>query len=160
MPKQYWLFKTEPDVYSWDDLLQEEDWTTLWDGVRNYQARNILRDEVKLGDEVLWYHSRTSPQTIVGIAKVVKTAYPDPSQFDPKSKYFDPKATEDAPRWYSVDVRAHRQFRHPITRPQLKGREDLEGLMVLKKGARLSVQPVSAQHWKVLVCMGKPEPLR
>lgn len=159
MPKRHWLFKTEPDVFSWDDLLNAPNQTTLWEGVRNYQARNILRDQVQLGDEVLWYHSRSNPQTIEGIAKVVRTAYPDPTQFDPKSKYFDPKATKDAPRWFVVDVQAHRRFFHPLTLPELKERDDLDGLMLIKKGARLSVQPVSADHFKLLSKLGQPKPI-
>lgn len=157
--KRYWLFKTEPDVYSWEDLMAAKDRTTLWEGVRNYQARNILRDEVKLKDQVLWYHSRTNPQTIAGIATVVRTAYPDPTQFDPKSKYYDPKADPDDPRWACVDVQAWKVFRNEVTLPQLKERDDLEGLMLLKRGARLSVQPVSEEHWKIITKLGKPAPI-
>jgi len=159
MPRQYWLFKSEPDVFSWDDLVQAPDRTTLWDGVRNYQARNLLRDTMKVGDGVLFYHSRANPQEIAGVARIVRSGYPDPSQFDPKSKYHDPKATPENPRWFSVDVRAEQAFRHRPTLPELKARDDLDGLMLLRRGARLSVQPVSAEHWKRLVTLGRPQRL-
>ncbi len=155
----YWLFKSEPDVYGWEHLLADEDQTTLWDGVRNFQARNLLRDEMKVGDGVLFYHSRVSPQVIMGTAKIVKAGYPDPTQFDRRSKYYDPKATKDEPRWYCVDVKAHRAFRKPVTLPELKERDDLEGLMVTRRGARLSVQPVSSEHWKIITKLGRPGPL-
>jgi predicted RNA-binding protein with PUA-like domain len=157
MARRYWLFKSEPDVFSWDDLVQSEDRTTVWDGVRNFQARNLLRDEMKVGDGVLFYHSRMNPQEIAGIARIVRSGYPDPSQFDPKSKYHDPKATPDDPRWFSVDIRAEKAFRVRPTLPELKARDDLDGLMLLKRGARLSVQPVSPEHWKILSKLGRPQ---
>lgn len=159
MTRRYWLFKSEPDVYSWDDLVQDRNRTTLWDGVRNHQAKNLLRDEMKVGDGVLFYHSNANPQEIAGIATIVREGYPDPSQFDRESPYHDPKATPEAPRWYSVDIRADRAFQHRVTRPELKARDDLEGLMLLKKGARLSVQPVAPEHWKIITRLGKPRRL-
>lgn len=159
MARRYWLFKSEPDVYAWEDLLRDRDRTTSWDGVRNYQARNLMRDEVKVGDRVLFYHSRMNPQEIAGIAEVVKEAHPDPSQFDPKSKYHDPQASPEEPRWYCVDLRAEKAFQHRVTLPELKARDDLDGLMVIKRGARLSVQPVSAEHWKIITRLGRPRSL-
>ena len=144
--RKYWLVKSEPDVYSIDDL--EEDGTTYWDGVRNYQARNLMRDEVGLGDGVLYYHSRVKPMAVVGLAEVCRTAYPDFTQFDPKSKYYDPKASEDNPRWMMVDVKFVAKFERPLTLDELKNDEKLDGLMLLRRGARLSIQPVEARHWK------------
>ncbi len=157
MPKKYWLFKTEPDVFSWDDLLKAKDLTTTWEGIRNYQARNLLRDECRLKDEVFIYHSRINPPVIMGIAEVVKEAYPDPEQFKPDSKYFDPKSDPDDPRWLMVDVKATKAFSAPVDLPALKAHPDLDGLMVTKRGARLSIQPVDAAHWRVIARMGKPE---
>ena len=152
MAKRYWLFKTEPDVYSFADL--QRDKKTMWEGVRNYQARNILRDEVKVGDSVLFYHSRIKPMEIPGVAKVVKASYPDPTQFDSKSKYFDPKAEKDEPRWMVVDVAFDFAFKNVITRDQLQEMPELEDMMVLKRGARLSIQPVSAAEFKAITKAG------
>ncbi len=143
---KYWLFKSEPDVYSLDDL--ERDGSTYWEGVRNYQARNLLRDEVKAGDLVLYYHSRTRPPGIVGVARVSREAYPDPSQFEPESPYFDPKATAEKPRWVVVDVEYVAHFDEPLTLEQLKADPKLEGMLVTRKGQRLSIQPVEAKHWR------------
>ncbi len=159
MAKNYWLFKSEPDVFSWDDLVAEPNRTTYWEGVRNYQARNLLRDEIKEGDGVLYYHSNAKPQVIVGQCRVTRSGYPDPVQFDPKHKYYDPKATKEKPRWYVVDIQAEKPFSRPISLPELKERDDLDGLMLTKKGSRLSVQPVSAEHWKLLSKLGKPTKL-
>ena len=159
MAKNYWLFKSEPDVFSWQDLLAEKGRTTCWDGIRNFQARNLLRDECKLRDEVFFYHSRLKTPVIVGIAEVVKEAYPDPEQFDPESKYYDETSDPDDPRWLAVDVRALKEFRNPVDLPTLKATEELDGLMVIKKGARLSVQPVDKAHWRVISRMGQPRKL-
>jgi predicted RNA-binding protein with PUA-like domain len=144
--RRYWLFKSEPDVYSLDDL--ERDGSTYWEGVRNYQARNFLRDEVKAGDLVLYYHSRTRPPGIVGVARVSRSAYPDPTQFDPESHYFDPKATAEKPRWVVVDVEYVAHFDEAVTLEQLKADPRLEGMLVTRKGQRLSIQPVEAKHWR------------
>lgn len=152
MPKRYWLFKTEPDVYSFADL--QRDKKTMWEGVRNYQARNILRDEVKVGDSVLFYHSRIKPMEIPGVAKVVKGSYADPTQFDSKSKYFDPKADKDDPRWMVVDVAFDFAFKNVVTRDELQEMPELEDMMVLKRGARLSIQPVSAAEFKAITKAG------
>ena len=159
MVKKYWLFKSEPDVFSWDDLLKEKNRTTTWEGIRNYQARNLLRDECKRGDQVFFYHSRMKTPAIMGIAEVVKEAYPDPEQFKPKSKYYDETSDPDDPRWLMVDVRAVKTFQKPVSLPVMKEHPDLDGLMVIKKGARLSIQPVEATHWKVISKMGKPKKL-
>jgi predicted RNA-binding protein with PUA-like domain len=160
MAKRYWLMKSEPDDFSWDDLLEAEDMTTPWTGVRNYQARNIMRDQMKVGDGVLFYHSNAKPQTIPGLAVVASEPFPDPTQFQKGSKYFDPKSSKEAPRWMCVSVRAEAAFQRKITRDDLKENEELEGMMVLQKGARLSVQPVSAQHWKVIRGMGRPKKIQ
>jgi predicted RNA-binding protein with PUA-like domain len=144
--RKYWLMKSEPDVYSWDDLVR--DGRTHWDGVRNYQARNMMRDEMKVGDGVLYYHSNAKPMCIAGVAKVVKEGYPDPSAFDRKSKYHDPDSDEADPTWFCVDIAPVVGFDEPVTRDQLKDDPKLAEMMVLQRGARLSVQPVSAAHFK------------
>ena len=161
MPKRaYWLFKSEPDVFSFQDLEKAKKRRTHWDGVRNYQARNLLRDTIQVGDGVLYYHSNAKPQTIPGLASVSSAPFADPTQFEKKSKYFDPKSTVDAPRWMCVNVKADAAFRKLVTREDLKDNPDLEGMMVLQKGARLSVQPVSLEHWKVIRSMGSPKKIQ
>ncbi|MEZ4270848.1 MAG: EVE domain-containing protein [Myxococcota bacterium] len=151
MARHYWLMKSEPGVYSLDDLKRDK--KTSWDGVRNYRARNYLRDQIKLDDGVLFYHSRVDPMAVVGIAKVVKEAHADPSQFDPHSKYFDEKSTPDKPRWYVVDIAYEHHFKNPVT---LKSLHDVPGLeaMVLLNNSRLSVQPVTAEEWKIIHRLG------
>jgi len=151
--KRYWLFKSEPDVYSLADL--KKDKKTYWEGVRNYQARNLLRDEVKPGDGVLFYHSNMKPMEIAGTAKVLKGGYPDPDQFDPGSKYYDPKSDPDDPRWYVVDIGFEEEFPQPVTRDELKEMPELADMMVLRRGARLSVQPVEPDEWKAIVKRGR-----
>ena len=141
----HWLFKTEPHVFSIEDLQACPNKTARWDEIRNYQARNFLRDEVKNGDTVLIYHSQCKPTAIVGAAKVVKPAYPDPSQFDPSSEYFDPKATPDKPRWFCVDIQHTKTFHQPVTLATIKNEPAL-GHMVLIKQGRLSVQPVTSEQ--------------
>lgn len=151
---RYWLMKSEPGAFSWDDLKKSPRKTTMWDGVRNYQARNLLRDEIKKGDMVLFYHSSVNPPTVMGTAKVVKEGYPDPTQFDPDSKYYDPDSDVANPRWYLVDVRMERPFVHPVTLPQLRASRSLRDMALLRKGNRLSVQPVSPKEWKIILRMG------
>ena len=151
MAKRYWLFKSEPNVFSFDDLVKSPKKTTYWDGVRNYQARNLLRDEIKEGDEVLYYHSRIDPMCIAGTATVVRSGYPDPTQFDKKSKYFDSKASPENPRWFVVDIQAKQKFSAPLTREALKEIPELDGMMLLQKGSRLSVQPVESHEWKAIL---------
>ena len=151
----YWLFKSEPNVFSFDDLLKSKRKTTCWDRVRNYQARNIMRDEVKVGDLVLFYHSRVEPMCIAGTAEVTKGAYADPAQFDSDSKYFDAKATRHKPRWVAVDITAHQKFEKPLTREHLKDMPELAELMLLRKGSRLSIQPVTESEYKVILAEAK-----
>ncbi len=143
----YWLMKSEPGVYSIDDLKAEK--KTSWDGVRNYQARNFMRDAMKKGDGVLFYHSNKSPQ-IAGIAKVSKEAYPDHTQFESKSKYYDPKATPEEPRWWMVDIAFVKALPEPLLLSELRTIKELEDMPLLQKGQRLSVQPLETKHWKCI----------
>lgn len=151
MAQKYWLFKSEPESFSIDDLAALPGQTSHWDGVRNYQARNLLRDEVKVGDGVLFYHSQSHPIGVVGGCEVVKAGYPDHTALDPESNYFDPKATPDEPRWYMVDVKLKEKFRGIISLSRLKETPGLEGMMVCQRGARLSIQPVSPAEWKIVL---------
>lgn len=151
MARRFWLMKTEPDVFSWDDLERSAERTTHWDGVRNYQARNFMRDDMRVGDGVLFYHSRQDPMAIVGIARVAKAAYPDPSQFDPGSKYFDPRSPAESPRWFCVAVQAVRRLDEPVTLARLREAPALAEMQLLRKGQRLSVQPVTASEWKAVL---------
>lgn len=146
----FWLFKSEPDAYSIDDL--KRDRVEPWDGVRNYSARNKMR-EMKRGEYGLFYHSSCKPPGVVGICKVAKTAYPDPTQFDPKSKYFDPKSTEEKPRWSLVDVRYVSHMPRMVTLEEIKAEPDLAD-MVLVQRSRLSVQPVTPAQFQKIVAMG------
>ena len=145
MAKQYWLVKSEPDVYGIDDL--EQDGKTYWDGVRNYQARNLMRDDMQKGDMVLYYHSRIKPMGVVGVARVCRESYPDFTQFDEDSKYYDPKASEETPRWFMVDIEFVGKFDDVVTLAELKADPALEGMRVTMKGQRLSVQPVEKRHF-------------
>lgn len=141
----YWLFKTEPDAFSIQDLKKAG--TEMWDGIRNYQARNLLRDQVQLGDKVFIYHSSCKNIGIAGEAKVVKTAYPDPTQFNPEAKYFDPKSSPENPRWVVVDVKFVAEWDGVLPLSLLKQQSALADMALLKRGQRLSVQPVTAQEW-------------
>lgn len=154
-PKRYWLVKSEPHVFSFDDLLAAKGQKTPWDGVRNYQARNLMRDEMKPGDGVLYYHSNADPVGVVGVAEVVSDPYPDALQFDPKSKYFDEKATLENPRWILVDIGAVRPLERIVTLAELKAEPALESMEVVRKGSRLSVQPVAAPEWKKVLSMAR-----
>lgn len=153
--RRYWLFKSEPSVYGWDQLVKDR--RTHWEGVRNYQARNLLRDDVKVGDGVLFYHSNAKPTAVVGVAKVVKAGYPDHTAQDKRSKYYDPGDSAENPRWYMVDVAPVRAFAEPLDRDRLKAAAALEKMMVLQRGSRLSVQPVTAAEWKAVLRLGKLE---
>lgn len=146
----HWLLKSEQDVFSFDDLLKSPRRTTHWDGVRNYQARNTLRDLMKRGDRCFFYHSNSEPTGIAGICEVVKEGYPDHTAFDPKDDHHDPKSRADAPTWYMVDVKAVRAMPRVITLAELKGIKGLEQMVLLQKGSRLSVQPVTAKEWAVI----------
>jgi predicted RNA-binding protein with PUA-like domain len=147
----YWLVKSEPDVFSIDDLQAAKDQTTYWDGVRNYQARNTLRDQMKLGDKVLYYHSNADPSAVVGIAEVVRTGYPDHTAFDPKDPHFDPKSKAEAPTWYMVDVKFVEKFPRQLDLEQLRQVPELAGMVLLQRGSRLSVQPVRPQEFEAIV---------
>ena len=144
--KRYWLMKSEPDVYSIDDLAR--DGTTSWSGVRNYQARNFMRDDMKVGDLVLFYHSNAEPPGVAGIAKVVRTAHPDLTALDPRSPYHDPKATPENPIWQMVDVGFVAAFKRIVSLDELRADPALAGMLVIKRGMRLSVQPVDPAHFK------------
>lgn len=148
--RQYWLFKSEPESFSIEDLKAAKDQTTYWDGVRNFQARNMLRDLIQIGDGVLFYHSNVDPLAIVGTARVVKNGYPDHTAFDPKNDHYDPKSSKEDPTWYMVDIRLVQVFATPITRTMLQDVEELEEMVLLQKGSRLSVQPVTTDEWQVI----------
>jgi len=145
----FWLFKTEPDDCSIDDLAAAGGTGLPWDGIRNYQARNFLRDEVQEGDRVLIYHSSCAQVGLAGIARVIRGSYVDPDQFDPNSSYYDSKATADNPRWYCVDIAFTHKFSRVIRLAELKNRPELASMVLLRQG-RLSVQPVSSQEWGVI----------
>ncbi len=155
MARRHWLFKSEPDSYSFDDLLAEPDQACFWDGVRNYQARNLLRDEVKPKDRVLFYHSRAKPPHVAGVAEVIEGGTPDWTALDKKSAYYDDKATREAPRWYGVRIRAVRKLEPGVGLPALKDNPALEGMRVVQKGQRLSVQPVDKAHYDEVLRMHK-----
>jgi predicted RNA-binding protein with PUA-like domain len=145
----YWLMKSEPSEVSIDDLIASKKQTVAWTGVRNYQARNYMRDSMRIGDGVLFYHSSCPEPGIAGLAEVVSTAYPDDTQFDRKSKYFDSKATQETPRWMLVDVQAVKKTRL-ISLAELREHEELESLLILKRGNRLSITPVTADEWRFI----------
>lgn len=149
--KRYWLMKSEPEDFSIDDL--EQVGTEPWTGVRNYQARNFMRDSMQVGDQVFFYHSNIKVPGIYGIAQVTSTPYPDPTQFDRKSKYFDPKATPEEPRWMLVDVGFVRKLEQPVPLATIRSRSEAlgEDFALTRKGARLSVLPVTAAQWKILL---------
>jgi predicted RNA-binding protein with PUA-like domain len=146
----HWLFKTEPHVFSIADLQNSPNQTTRWDGVRNYQARNFLRDQIAVGDQVFVYHSQCKPPGIVGLAEVVVSAYADPAQFNPESDYFDPKASPENPRWFAVDIQHRHTFTTAFSLQQLKIMPGLENMVLLKQG-RLSIQPVSVAEARVIL---------
>jgi predicted RNA-binding protein with PUA-like domain len=153
----YWLFKTEPNAFSIVDLQKAKNQTTQWEGVRNYQSRNFLRDSIKVGDRVLFYHSRVEPMSVVGIVEVVRGGYPDFFSFDPTGKYFDPKSTVEKPVWYMVDVRLIEVFQTPVTLKQIKSFSELQDMFLLKKGARLSIQPVTQKEYEFITKLSKIE---
>ncbi len=149
--KRYWLFKSEPSAFSIDHLAKSPRQTAPWDGVRNYQARNFLRDDVKVGDQVLFYHSREEPLGIFGTMQVVRAGYPDHTAFDSTSKYYDPKSDPDQPRWFMVDVKLTKQFSEPITRSMLIDDKVTSQMLVMKRGMRLSIQPVTPEEWQAVL---------
>ena len=147
---KYWLLKTEPEDFSIQDLERCPNQTTFWHGVRNYQARNYLRDEMRRRDRVLLYHSNANPPAVVGIAQVVREAYPDPTALDKNSPYFDPQSTADNPRWVMVDIRLQTTFADPLPLAMLHSIKALSKMELLRRGSRLSVQPVAAGEFKVI----------
>ena len=149
-PRRYWLFKSEPSAFGIEHLAKASNQTAPWDGVRNYQARNFLRDDVQVGDRVLFYHSREEPLGIFGTMEVVQRGYPDRTAFDPKSKYFDPASKPETPRWYMVDVKLIQRFPEPLTREQLADHKVTAGMLVMKRGMRLSIQPVTESEWRAV----------
>ena len=149
----YWLLKSEPDAFSIDDLRAMPGKKDHWDGIRNYQARNMMRDGMKKGDMAFFYHSSCAVPGIVGTVEIVKEAYDDFTALDPKSKYYDPKATVDNPRWCMVDVRFKKKFKQIISLTELKENRKLKDMTLLKKGNRLSIMPVSAKEWRAIELM-------
>ena len=150
---RYWLLKTEPEEFGIDDLAQRPRKTEPWDGVRNYQARNMMRDEMKKGDRVFIYHSNCEVPGIVGIAGIVREGYPDPTAFDPEDKHYDPKSDPANPRWYLVDVKFERKLRRTISLTELKAQAALEGMPLVRRGNRLSVMPVSEREWEYILSL-------
>lgn len=146
---KYWLMKTEPDVFSWDDLVKKK--KASWDGVRNYQARNFMRDEFRLGDQVLFYHSSCAEPGIVGVAKVVREAYPDPTALDPQSDYYDPSSAKSGEsRWVMVDIEPVKKFGKLADLASIRNTKALQSMPLLQKGQRLSIQPVTAKEFKLI----------
>ena len=143
--------KSEPDVYSIDDL--ERDGREMWDSIRNYQARNMMRDDMRIGDEVFFYHSNCKEPAVVGIMKVASEPYPDPVQFDESSKYFDPKSSKDEPRWILVDVEFVRKLDKPITLAEIKAHPGFDDMILTRRGNRLSIMPVSREHWDLILTL-------
>ena len=148
--RRYWLVKSEPNTFSIEDLARASKQTTSWDGVRNYQARNFLR-EMAIGDHVLFYHSNADPPSVVGTAEVVSTAYPDDTQFDKRSHHYDPASTVAAPRWDMVDLRYRKTFNTSLSLDRLRKEEKLKKMVLLRKGSRLSVQPVAESEWALIM---------
>jgi len=149
----YWLFKSEPNTFSIDHLMAMPKQTEHWDGVRNYQARNMMRDDMKKGDLAFFYHSNCKEPGIVGIVEIVKESYPDFTAQDPESNYYDPKSTEENPRWFMVDVKFKKKFDRVFTLQALKQRPELSEMILLRKGNRLSVMPIQEEIWKTLLSL-------
>ena len=147
----YWLMKSEPEEFGIDDLRSRPRKTEPWDGVRNYQARNMMRDQMRKGDEVFFYHSNCAEPGIVGIARIAREAYPDPTAFDPEDRHYDPKSDPDEPRWFLVDVRFVRKLRRTITLTELRTHTEIADLALLRRGNRLSVMPVTAAQWEYIL---------
>ncbi len=154
MAKRYWLMKSEPDVYSFDDLWKAKKRTTPWDGIRNYQARNFMRDEMQIGDGVLFYHSNCKPPGVAGLAEVASGAYPDPTQFDPADPHHDPKSDPEDPRWLLVDVRGVEKLPRYVSLDDLRGAKALASMRILQRGNRLSITPVTAAEWRAVKRLG------
>ncbi|MBK9306752.1 MAG: EVE domain-containing protein [Nitrospira sp.] len=154
VPKNFWLMKSEPSTFSIEDLRGSPNGTTSWDGVRNYQARNFMRT-MTVGDQILFYHSNADPPAVVGIARVVKTAYPDPTQFNKKNKHYDPASKPSQPRWDMVDIAYVRHLKRSVTLDELRRQAKLKRMILLQKGSRLSVQPVTPFEWEYVLNLEK-----
>jgi predicted RNA-binding protein with PUA-like domain len=155
MTMKYWLMKTEPTTYSIEDLEKESNQTTCWEGVRNYQARNLLRDDIQEGDRVLFYHSACKEPAVVGTAIVSRPGYPDSHAFDKRSKYYDAKSDPENPRWFMVDVKLEQKFDAPVTLASLREKASLKEMVLLQKGSRLSVQPVKKKEFDIVLKMAQ-----
>lgn len=155
MTRNYWLFKSEPNEFSFDDLLEKGSQGEVWDGIRNYQARNFLRDQAKVGDYVFFYHSSCKVPAIIGSAKIIENNIADPSQFNNNSKYFDVKASQQDPRWITVKIAALKSFNRQIELKQIKADPTLADMHLVAKGSRLSIQPVSEDHWRYIELLAK-----
>ena len=153
MARRYWLMKSDPGTFSWDDLERSPGKRTCWDGIRNYQARNYLRDEVQVGDAVLFYHSQID-KAVVGLARIAEGAHPDPTQFERKHAGHDPASTREDPRWFAVDLEVDRRLVRPVTLDDMRKTNGLAEMVLLRKGSRLSVQPVTASEWKIITRLG------
>ncbi|HET7306819.1 MAG TPA: EVE domain-containing protein [Gammaproteobacteria bacterium] len=155
---RYWLMKTEPNEFSIDDLANRPNQVEPWDGVRNYQARNMMRDEMKRGDRIFFYHSNSRPPGIVGIAEVYREGYPDTTAFNPEDRHYDSKSDPDAPRWFRVDVRFVSKFQHKVTLDMLRAQPDLVDMAVLRRGNRLSITPVTEREWSCVLKLADERP--
>jgi len=155
MPEnRYWLFKSEPNAYSFDDLMNEPDGWAEWDGVRNYQARNSMRDDMKVGDGILFYHSNAKPLSVVGVASVVRKGYDDFHGLDPNDDHYDPKATQENPIWSMVDIKGECALPNPVTLDDIKTNPKLKDMLLIRKGMRLSIQPVTKAEFDEVLLMG------
>lgn len=150
----YWLMKSEPDEFGIDDLADCPNQTAHWDGCRNYQVRNMMRDQMKVGDRALFYHSNTKPPGVAGIMEIVREGYPDHTAFDPEDPHYDPKSDPDKPRWYMVDVRFVEKFPRYVPLSELKAEKRLSDMKILQRGNRLSITPISKREWDCIVAMG------
>lgn len=157
MARRFWLLKSDPETFGLPHLAAAPDQTTMWDGVRNFQARNYLRDGLAVGDGVLFYHSQSNPPAVVATARVVRAGYPDPTQFDRNSKGYDARSRKEAPRWFVVDVKLDRMFRRSVTLPEMRETAGLGEMVLLHRG-RLSVQPVTAGEWRTILRLGGLDP--
>jgi predicted RNA-binding protein with PUA-like domain len=153
MIKNYWLFKSEPEEFSWDDLMKSKNQTTFWDGVRNYQARNFLRDEIKKGDGVLFYQSNTNPLAVLGYCEIVREGYPDHTQFEKNNDHYDPKADKNNPTWFMVDIKLAKDFTKPVTLDSIKANPKLKNMKLIQRGNRLSVMLVTKEEWDEILKM-------
>lgn len=155
MSKKYWLVKSEPSAFSIDDLAKSKSKTTHWDGVRNYQARNFMRDEMKKGDLVLYYHSNAEPTAVVGVCEIVKEGYPDFTAFDPDDKHFDPKSKKDKPTWIMVNLKLIKKFKTQVSLASIKEHPKLQEMRLVQRGNRLSVMPVAKKEFDIIVKLGE-----